>query len=391
MVTAYFNCSSGISGNMILGSFLAAGLELEDLKQVLSTLPVKGYELEVKDVIKQGISAKHLNVKLIENQPHRHLHHIEEIINKGQLPLEVKELALKIFRRLAEAEARVHGTSIEKVHFHEVGAVDAIVDIVGAAYGVYKLGINKVYASPLNVGKGTVKCAHGQMPIPAPATAELLTDAVTYTNEVSGELVTPTGAAIITTLTSNFGDQPLLKIKKVAYGAGTWDLIIPNVLRLTLAEEVKNLIDADKSMVIETNIDDMNPEFYDYLMEKLFAAGAVDVYFIPVQMKKNRPGTLISITSNLPDHSPIIEVLLKETTTLGLRMYPVGRVKLIKEYQELQTPWGKVKVKLGKYNGKIVNIKPEYEDCKAIAKREGIPLKEVWQKVYATLQSEIIK
>jgi len=392
MVTAYFNCSSGISGNMILGSFVAAGLDLNEFKKVLATLPISGYEITLQDVVKKGISAKHLDVKLLdEKQPHRHLHHIEKIINDGQLPQQVKDLALKIFKKLAEAEAKVHGTTPEKVHFHEVGAVDAIIDIIGAAWGVYKLGITRVYSSPLNVGQGTVKCAHGLMPIPAPATAELLKDAVIYSNEVSGELVTPTGAAIITTLTSHFGSQPPLKVKQTAYGAGTWDLPIPNVLRLTVGEEIAqgNIgYDGDNAMVIEANIDDMNPEFYEYLMEKLFLAGAVDVYFTPVQMKKNRPGILVSVTSNLNDHRPIIEVLLQETTTLGLRMYPVERVKLIKEYQEVETPWGKVKIKLGKFNNSIYNIKPEYEDCKAIAKKHKVPVKEVWQTAYQAFLSK---
>ncbi|MGI6226781.1 MAG: nickel pincer cofactor biosynthesis protein LarC [Peptococcales bacterium] len=386
LVTAYFNCSSGISGNMILGSFVAAGLDVDEFKTVLKTLPISGYEIEVKDVVKMGISAKYLDVLLLdEKQPHRHLHHIETIINEGDLPQEVKVLALKIFRRLAEAEAKVHGSTIEKVHFHEVGAVDAIIDIVGAAWGIYKMGITRVYSSPLNVGQGTVKCAHGLMPIPAPATAELLKDAVTYSNDVNGELVTPTGAAIITTLTSHFGSQPQLKIIKNAYGAGTWDLPIPNVVRLTLGEEVvKDTISLsdEQAMIIEANIDDMNPEFYEYIMEKLFKAGAVDVYFTPVQMKKSRPGTLISITSNLKDHTPLIDILLRESTTLGVRMYPVNRVKLSKEYQETETPWGKVKMKLGKLNNEIFNIKPEYNDCKALAEKHGIPLKEVWQSAF---------
>lgn len=376
---------------MILGAFVGAGLDLDEFKKVLKTLPISGYEILVKDVVKKGISAKHLDVMLLDKeQPHRHLQQIETIINEGDLPQEVKELALKIFHKLGEAEAKVHGTTIDKIHFHEVGAIDAIIDIVGAAWGVYKLGITKVYASPLNVGQGTVKCAHGLMPIPAPATAELLKDAVTYSNEVRGELVTPTGAAIITTLTSHFGSQPQLKIKQNSYGAGTWDLPIPNVLRLTLGEEIaeSTLTEEEQAMVIEANIDDMNPEFYDFLMEKLFKAGAVDVYFTPVQMKKNRPGTLVSITSNLKDHTPVIEVLLRESTTLGLRMYPVNRVKLTKEYQEVETPWGKVTIKLGKFNNQILNIKPEYSDCKALAEKCGVPLKEVWLTAFKAYENE---
>ncbi|NLW24213.1 MAG: nickel pincer cofactor biosynthesis protein LarC [Clostridia bacterium] len=392
MTVAYFDCFSGISGNMILASFIEAGLDIEELKANLKTLPVGGYEIEVKDVVKQGIKAKHLEVKVLEKQPHRHLHHITEIIQQSKLPEEVKDLAMRIFTRLAEAEAHVHGTSVEKVHFHEVGAVDAIIDIVGAAYGVYKLGINKVYSSPLNVGQGMIKCAHGLMPVPAPATQELLKDAVSYSNEVEGELVTPTGAAILTTLTEYFGKQPLLKIKKVAYGAGTKDLPIPNVLRLILAEEKQSSqYLTDKAVVIETNIDDMNPEFYDYLMDKLFSVGAVDVSLIPVQMKKNRPGTLLKITSNQEDYSLILDVLFKETTTLGVRIYSVDRVKLYREEGLVATPWGKVRVKLGKKGEEIVNIKPEYEDCKAIAQKNLIPLKKVWQEVLSNCHNLSIK
>jgi len=390
LTTAYFNCSSGISGNMILGSFVAAGLDLGEFRKILATLPISGYEIIVQDVVKKGISAKHLDVKLTQKQPFRHLCHIEKIINDGQLPTEVKDLALRIFKKLAEVEAKVHGTSMEKVHFHEIGAVDAVVDIVGAAWGIYKMGIKKVYSSPLNVGQGTVKCDHGLMPIPAPATAELLKGAVTYSNEIKGELVTPTGAAIISCLTAHFGSQPLMKVQQIAYGAGTWDLAIPNVLRLTLGDEAQKDISSEneKAMVIETNIDDMNPEFYEFLMERLFAAGAVDVYFTPIHMKKNRLGTLISVTSNLKDHSPIIDVILKESTTLGMRMYPVDRVKLTKEYQEVETPWGKVRIKLGKFDNKIYNIKPEYQDCKALALKHGIPLKEVWQKAFQAYAGE---
>lgn len=381
MTVAYFDCFSGISGNMILGAFLDAGLDIEELKNALNTLPISGYQLEIKDVVKHGIRAKHLDVKLEEKQPHRHLYHIVEILDKSDLPQEVKDLALKIFTRLAEAEAKVHGTTLEKVHFHEVGAVDAIVDIVGAAFAVYRLRISKVYASPLNIGKGMVKCAHGLMPIPAPATAELLKNAVSYSNEVSGELVTPTGAAIITTLTDYFATQPTLKTKSINYGAGTWDLSIPNVLRLILGEEIKQKKEQEKAVVIETNIDDMNPEFYEHLMDKLFGAGAVDVYFLPIQMKKNRPGTLVSITSNLEDQSPILEVLFKESSTLGVRIYPVERTMLTREYQEVETIWGKVKIKVGRLGEEVVNVKPEYAHCQKIANENNIPLKQVWQTV----------
>jgi len=380
VTVAYFDCFAGISGNMVLGAFINLGLDIEEFKEAMSLLPIEGYIIEHQEVKKQGIAATHVDIQVTQEQPHRHLYHIEEIIMASQLPREVQELALKIFTRLAEAEAKVHNTTIERIHFHEVGAVDAIIDIVGAAWGIHKLGITKVYASPLHVGKGVVKCAHGLMPIPAPATAELLKGAPTYSGEIQGELVTPTGAAIITTLTQEFGEQPLLKVKHIGYGAGTWDLAIPNLLRISLGEEASQTEQKDKALVIEANIDDMNPEFYDYLLDKLLSQGAVDVFYTPIQMKKNRPAVLLTVICE-ENQEEIIQTLFLETTTLGIRAYEVDRRKQDKEFVYVSTPWGEVKVKLGKEEGRVLNIKPEYEECKVIAQKTGLPLKEVWQRV----------
>lgn len=380
MNTAYFDCFSGISGNMILGAFIQVGLEIEDLKEALQTLSLGGYKLEIKRVKKHSINAQYLDVRVIEEQPHRNLGDMKKIIKQSLLPTEVKDLAIKIFHRLAEAESKVHGCSIKEVHFHELGGVDTIIDIVGAAYGVYKLGIKKVYASPLHVGKGMVKCAHGVMPIPAPATLELLKNAITYSQDIAGELVTPTGAAIITTLTDHFGPQPTLKIKKIGYGAGTWDLAIPNVLRLTIGEEVKE--EKEDIIMIETNIDDMNPEFYDYLLDRLLENEALDVYLTPLQMKKSRPGSLLTVICEQIHRDKLVEIILQETTTLGIRYYPVSRVKLERRIEIMNTPWGDVRIKIGlQKDGTVLNIKPEYEDCRRIAEKSSMPLKEVWQSI----------
>ncbi|SMB87753.1 hypothetical protein SAMN00017405_1755 [Desulfonispora thiosulfatigenes DSM 11270] len=388
MRTAYFDCFSGISGNMILGSFLGAGLDFAEFKESLKSLPIRDFEIEVIDVIKNGISAKYVDVKVLEKQPHRSLHDISEIINKSEFSQKVKDLALKIFMRLARAEAKVHGCQIEKVHFHEVGAVDAIIDILGAAYGFITLKLDKVYFSPLHVGGGMVKCAHGLMPVPAPATAELLLGTVTYSGQIKKELVTPTGAAIITTIGENIANQPMMKIKNISYGAGTWNLEIPNVVRLVLGEKVNKEINNDKMkdddqiLVLETNIDDMNSEFFGYTMDKLYEEGALEVYLTPIQMKKGRPGTLLSVICDLKNKQKLIEIILHETTTLGVRIYPVERFKLLREHKKVKLPYGEVRIKISRLENKIINIKPEFEDCKLIAQKEGIPLKLIWQKAY---------
>lgn len=389
MQSAYFDCFSGISGNMILGAFINAGLDLEKFKEKLKSLPVRGYEIIEEEVIKGGISAKYVNVRLLEEQPHRHLEDVSEIIVQSEFSEDVKKLALKIFNRLAEAEARVHGTTKDKVHFHEVGAVDAIIDILGAAYGFITLKIDKVYFSPLNIGGGMVKCAHGLMPVPAPATAELLINTISYGGQIKKELVTPTGAAIITTIGENVQSQPIMKIKSLSYGAGTWDLEIPNVLRLVLAEEITrkkmdNIYNNnyDQVTILESNIDDMNSEIYGYLMEKLYEKGALEVYFTPIQMKKNRPGVLLSAICEEKERQQLIEIILRETTTLGVRIQVVERYKLRRKEEIITTEYGQVRIKISLLGNKTITIKPEYEDCRLIAQREGIPLKAILQIAY---------
>ncbi|MFZ5752671.1 MAG: nickel pincer cofactor biosynthesis protein LarC [Bacillota bacterium] len=390
MKALYFDCFSGISGNMVIGAFLDAGIPLECLARELQKLPLHNeYELVYQRVKKLGISAAYFDVKLPHHhhQEHQHGHHqhrnlqdITEIIENSTLSPKVKGMSLEIFQRLGEAEAKVHNCALHEVHFHEVGAVDAIIDIVGTAFCFHYLGAPRVYASHLHVGNGMVKCSHGLMPVPAPATAELLKGIPFYSGEIKGELVTPTGAAIISTLAREFGPLPPLKTESIAYGAGTWDLPIPNVLRLFVGELVDKAEEEDASTIIETTIDDMNPEFYNYLMEKLFAAGAADVFLTPVYMKKNRPGTLLSVTSNLADHQPLLDIIFTESTTIGVRMYQVTRRKLVRSSHVLETKYGPVRIKAAKTGGKIVNIAPEFEDCRTIARETGIPLKEIYQE-----------
>jgi uncharacterized protein (TIGR00299 family) protein len=287
---------------------------------------------------------------------------------------------------LAKAEAKVHRTEINEIHFHEVGAVDAIVDIVGSVTGLELLGIDRIYASSINTGQGYVMAAHGKLPVPAPATMELLKNVPTYSSGTEKELTTPTGAAIITSLSAYFGPKPLMRVEKVGYGAGTYEIEIPNLLRIN----VGNVEQGSKKMkVVETNIDDMNPQFYEYIMEKLFEKGALDVYFTPIQMKKNRPATKISVIVDAENLFKINEILLKETTTLGVRIFDIEREIVDRKIKEVETQFGKVKVKVGILDGKTVNIAPEYEECKKIAKEKGLPIKTVYQILYAEFERRV--
>lgn len=379
MKKVFFDCFSGISGNMILGALLDAGLSEEDLRGAITALPIDNYEIKISRVNKLGINAVYVDVISGENHPHRHLRHINDIILQSSLPEQVKEMSIKVFTNLAQVEAKVHGTTLEKVHFHEVGAVDAIIDIVGACYGFYKLGISEIIVSPLHVGSGMVKCAHGLMPIPAPATAELLRGMPFYSKEIKGELVTPTGAAIISTIASKTMEQPNFLIEAIAYGAGTWDLSIPNVVRMYMGVQEKVEFDTDVVRIIESNIDDMNPELFEYVCQKLFQAGALDVYMTPIYMKKGRIGILISVLSNLENNQPLLEIIFKETTTLGVRINCVERKKLTRKYQKINTELGEITIKIGMSQGQIMNVAPEYEDCKRIAQETGLPLKEIYQ------------
>lgn len=382
----YLDCFAGISGNMLLGALLDAGAPEEGLRTELAKLPVAGYELKAARVDKGGISALYLDVQVDETvHTHRNLADVTAIIDNSALAPAVKETSKAIFTRLAQAEAKVHGVPVNEVHFHEVGAVDSIVDIVGIAWALDYLQIEHVYASRLHVGNGFVKCCHGLIPVPAPATAELLHGIPYYQGDIAKELVTPTGAAVLAVLGKEYGVMPNGFVSsKIGYGAGTWELEIPNVLRLywgalpageqDIPEENQ---ENDRCLLIEANIDDQNPEVYGYVMDKLFAAGALDVWFTPIFMKKNRPATQLSVLTANDAKAKIVEVILQESTSIGMRFHPVDRAMANREYIVIGLPWGDVRVKISSYRGKICNVAPEFEDCRKIAEEAGIPLKVV--------------
>lgn len=381
MAVVYLDCFSGVSGNMLLGGLLDLGLPEEQLRSMLAKLPVGGYEFLCKRVEKHGISAMYVDVKVTKRQHHRHLPDILNIIETSGLPQAVKETASAIFLRLAVAEAKVHNTTMEDIHFHEVGAVDAIVDVVGTAFGLYELGIDTLYASKLHAGAGFVKCDHGLMPVPAPATAELLHGIPWYGGDIKRELVTPTGAAIVSVLSKGFGLIPEGFVsQKIGYGAGTWDLEIPNVLRMLWG----NIQAAKKELlVIESNIDDMNPQDYAVAMDKLFAAGALDVWLTPVVMKKGRPANTLSVLAASTALDAVARVVLLETTSIGIRFHAVERIIADRSEIMVTTPWGSVKVKISRHEGRVCQITPEYEDCLRLSLASDEPVRIVRQAALA--------
>jgi uncharacterized protein (TIGR00299 family) protein len=391
MKLAYFDCFSGISGDMTLGALVDAGLPVEQLRSGLQALQVPGWQLSAEKVWKNGMSATHVKVGTEDQSKHRSLSAILEILQKSQLADSVRQRAAAIFTKLGEAEASVHDVPLEKIHFHEVGAVDAIVDIVGACIGFDALGIEQFACSPLNVGGGTAKMAHGVLPVPAPATAKLLQGKPTYSNGVQRELVTPTGAAIVATLCDHFGPQPPLSVSHIGYGAGTADLEQqPNVLRIMIGNSIGQSIGEsaahsvntapgfdEQIYVIEANLDDMNPQIYGYFSDKALAAGALDVYTTPVQMKKNRPGTLLTVLCKPQDTNNLMSLVFAETTTFGLRTYQAQRRILPREHITVSTTYGDVRIKLSRLNGHIQHTTPEYEDCRKLAESNNIPLQQV--------------
>ena len=383
MKLAYFDCFSGISGDMTLGALVDAGVPVEQLRAELRGLDVPGWEISAEKMWKNGMSATHVSVKTEDTHTHRSLTTNQGIFEKSKLAEPVKERASAIFRKLGEAEASVHDVPIEKIHFHEVGAIDAIVDIVGACIGFSALGIEKFACSALNVGGGTAKMAHGVLPVPAPATAKLLMGKPTYSNGVLKELVTPTGAAIVATLCDWFGPQPAMAVASIGYGAGTTDLEgQPNVMRLMIGEAVqKNEWGAEESIrVLEANLDDMNPQIYGYFLEKALAAGALDVFATPVQMKKNRPGMLITVLCQAADEGKFQEMLFAETTTLGVRSTLAQRRILPREWVKVSTRFGEVRMKVARVNGQVRQASPEFEDCRKLAEEKNVPLQQVLEE-----------
>ena len=380
MKLAYFDCFSGISGDMTLGALVDAGVSLDHLRGQLRGLELPGWEITSEKVWKNGMSSTYVKVKTEDQSKHRSLTEILTILEKSKLSPRVREHSSAIFRKLGEAEASVHDVPIEKIHFHEVGAVDAIVDIVGACIGFESLGVEEFGCSPLNVGGGTAKMAHGVLPVPAPATAKLLQGKPTYSNGVQKELVTPTGAVIVATLCTQFGPQPPMSVSAIGYGAGTADLEgQPNVLRIMVGESVEKTAPGfdEEISVIEVNLDDMNPQIYGYFQEKASAAGALDVYTTPVQMKKNRPGTLLTLLCRPQDTAVLMDLVFSETTTFGARTYRAQRRTLPRESVNIHTQFGDVRVKISRVNGHIRHASPEFEDCKRLAEEKRVPLQQV--------------
>ena len=443
MRIAYLECFSGMSGDMFLGALVDAGVPQQKLEETVAALKL-GARLEISRVVRSGISATKVDVWVDEekdlpreeywerqeqhsqdhsghahehhgpshshpgetrtepalslpkgvSEPHGHSHshshvrgltEIRSIISAAAISAGAMKTALAIFEALGAAEAKIHNTSVESVHFHEVGAVDAMVDIVCAAVGAETLGVDEFICSPLNVGGGTVKCAHGDFPVPAPATLELLGNVPVYSSGVQAELVTPTGAAIVKTLASRFAAFPEMKILKSGYGAGSRDFPgHPNVVRLTIGEASANALTAktasDTVTVLEANLDDLNPQVFGYVMDRLFEEGALDAFAMPVQMKKNRPGTLLTVLCKPEDASKLTQLIFIETTTLGVRRRDEVRQTLARRWESVQTSWGEVRIKIASMNGTVTNYAPEYEDCRRIASEHHVPLKSVMQE-----------
>jgi uncharacterized protein (TIGR00299 family) protein len=384
---AYFDMFSGASGDMILGALVDAGLPLEDLATGLSGLKLGGYSLKAGKVRRGVISATQVKVIVGSKakQPHRSYKDIVSLISTGNLKPQVKKQAEAVFKALGQAEAKVHGVKLDDVHFHEVGAVDSIVDIVGAAIGFDLLGITGFYASPFPIGTGMVNCRHGGLPVPAPAALELIRRAEAPVIEpphaamTGKELVTPTGAAIVTTLAEFH--RPEMRLSGSGYGAGSQDFeSCPNVMRLWIGEVLAGSKESGM-VLLETNIDDMNPQIYDYVMDKLFKAGALDVWLTPIQMKKNRPAVLLSALAPGSLEHAVSEIILRETTTLGVRVRPVARHVAERETRQVETSLGKVTVKVRRVGGKVVGVTPEYEECRQIAAKQNLELRNVCELV----------
>jgi pyridinium-3,5-bisthiocarboxylic acid mononucleotide nickel chelatase len=391
MKYAYFDCFSGISGDMTLGALLDAGVPVDELRAELRGLNLPGWELTFEKVWKNGMAATYAKVRAQDTSTHRSLSTILDIIEKSTFAPSVKDRASAIFAKLGEAEAAVHDVPLEKIHFHEVGGIDALIDIVGACIGFDALGIESFACSALNVGGGTAKMAHGVLPVPAPATARLLLGKPTYSNGIQEELVTPTGAAIVATLCSSFGPQPPITVTAIGYGAGTADLEgQPNVLRLMVgeAEEKRAAAESETIRVLEANLDDMNPQIYGYFLEKALAAGALDVFATSVQMKKNRPGMLVTVLSKPEDEAKFHEMLFAETTTLGVRTYTAERRVLARQWETVHTSFGDVRIKVARLNGHIRQASPEFEDCRKLAEAKNVPLHRVMDEAIQTWKAK---
>jgi len=396
MKQAYLDCFSGISGDMFVGALLDVGLPLERLFADLKKIPLGFYEFKRTRALRGHLVGTRVEIRVPGKQPSRKLRDIEALIRDSELSAGVKERALEVFSRLAEAEGKLHNMPPEQVHFHEVGAVDAILDIVGACIGLEFLEISQLTCSPVNVGSGCVAAAHGSLPVPAPASLELLKDLPIYSSGVDGELVTPTGAALISTLATGFGPIPPMRVERIGYGAGAREIPgHPNLARLLLGESaepvrVREGAPGDEVVsVIEANVDDMSPQLYGYFIDQALAAGALDVTCTPIQMKKDRPGILLSVLCTPEKGDALAQMLFEQTTTIGVRIYEARRKILERELVSIQTPYGAVNVKVAKRDGKVLNVAPEYEDCRRLASEKGVPLKQVMIAAQASYLEQV--
>lgn len=381
----YFDCFAGASGDMVMGALLDAGVSLEALRSELAKVPITGYRLEATRVSRRGLAATRVEVideTRISFTPHR----MVALIRESGLSPVVASVAATIIERLAAAEAKVHGTPVDAVHFHELASVDTIVDAVGAAAGVALLRADVVHVSPINVGSGMVDSAHGLLPVPAPATLELL-HGVPCVSRGTYEATTPTGAAILTTLGTRFGEWPACTVESVGYGAGARDGEFPNVLRVVVGTATMASLE-EHLVVLETNIDDMNPELFPHVGEVLLARGAIDVFVTPVLMKKGRPGHLLTVLAAREHLDTLLQTVFDETTTLGIRVQEVRRVRLAREEQVIETPLGPCRVKVAYVGGRVVNIAPEYDDCRRLGQQHNLPVKEVFARVLAAAHDE---
>ena len=382
MKVAYFDCFSGVAGDMILGALVDAGLDVGALKKELEKLKLTGYQLSAGKTMKNGISGTKVSIEIAGEHAERRLKDVLEIIAKSKLDGDVKEMSSEIFKALAEAEAKVHNSSVDEVQFHELGSLDTIIDVVGSVLALKRLGVEAVYSSKVHLGSGFVTCRHGTIPVPSPATLELLKGVPVFSPGIEAELTTPTGAAILKTISRSFGVMPDMKIERLGYGAGDLELEIPNMLRVYIGELDEMGDDGgyekDSVVLVETNIDDMNPEFFDYLSEKLLEQGALDVFMTPVFMKKSRPGTLLSVQTLEEKLEEVLATIFTETTTLGVRIRKMERRKLVKKTISAKTRFGPIRVKLGMLKGNVTTVAPEYEDCKAAAREFGASLGDVY-------------
>ncbi|MCL6612582.1 MAG: nickel pincer cofactor biosynthesis protein LarC [Peptococcaceae bacterium] len=383
MKTLYLDCFSGISGDMCLGALIDAGADPAMLEMELRRLPLSDWDMRAERETRRGITGTRVKIEVKEqHQPHRRFSEIRDLILGSPLPERVRDISTAIFQRLAEAEGKVHGVPAGEVHFHEVGAVDSIVDIVGISLALHFLKVEEVACSPVPAGSGFVECRHGLLPVPAPATAELLKGVPLRKLDVTGELTTPTGAAVVAALAESYGPLPEMTVEAVGYGFGSKDFGLPNFLRVFIGEAAgkKTAFESETVLVMEANIDDMNPQFAGHVMERLFAAGALEVFISPVYMKKNRPGFLLTALCRPGNRDALLQILFNETTTLGVRFGEERRAVLERRVEEVDSPYGRVRMKMAlESGGRILKAAPEYEDCRKIALEKGVPLREVYE------------